>query len=221
MRNKNRGDAVTAIILALLVLVGLYIYGVKPHMARMEVAELRKQPPPVTAQDRALVEAYRKQETPELQLAGSYETALEVDGQKVSLRWDFHPDNFVTISTGINEYRLSGSARYQFSGSVMEFDKVAGDKIFFSEIGIPIEVPEDGAFAIYSDAEWHVFSQVKNNLAVGDQDEAARGADTQPSPSESWLQEQPNWVRAGLGLPLIAIFIGLIVTAYNRARYRY
>jgi len=117
-------------------------YEVQAEKEAMNTKKAKR--PTLTIKMQKAVDEYSVMPPPIKKPQGEYTNSNVVDGKSVSTKYYFSPDNQILKEVTISgRYQLSGSAKYEFQGSVMRFSNIKGDLFLFSEIGEPLKVNSD------------------------------------------------------------------------------
>lgn len=139
-------------LLIVLLIVSLFVYSLIyiPFKKQSIINETRNTHLPTTAEQINLVASFKLKPSPDFEPEPEYLTSGEIHGMKFTEKLIFHYDETLTKETILlEEYKLSGNARYRFEGSVMMYSEIIGDKVVFSEIGSPI-IFSDRSLVIYN-----------------------------------------------------------------------
>lgn len=141
MKTSQRGSGhLFSLIVIALIVWGGYVTFYVPYEHRKSMDEFRGKPPAVSPAKLAIVEAYKPKPTPAQLPRGLYTGTVEQDGYPMNISFDFGEDQVITKKAYIKNYEFTGSAVYEFVGSVMTFRNVKGDAVLFAESGEPIDV---------------------------------------------------------------------------------
>lgn len=142
---KQRGYGFPEVMFAIVVAAAVYILAVDPYLKDQRFREMKSNYPEVTIDSKILVDSYSSKPEPKDHPRGRYEAEFQIDGKSVAVSYYFDDKNTVTKEMKIAGIpKISGSAQYQFNGSVLMFSEVIGDKALFPEIGeaIVVENPQ-------------------------------------------------------------------------------
>lgn len=141
IKSNNGASAFDFIMILLIVAVGSYYFLVLPYINQNVVQNLKSSAPPVTAEQKYIIDEYKEKPSPAHIPLGQYYASGEHDGKEYQLLVTFHKDNTITKSlTVMDEYVISGNASYVLNGSVLKYVDITGDKYLFSEIGSALTV---------------------------------------------------------------------------------
>lgn len=149
MKHQQGLSAFNLLIVLLIVGAVAYNFLYLPSHNRQVINNLRATPPAVTPAVKQQVDEFKSRPHPEFAPSGKYVATGEIEGKDYSITYYFGDDNTVTKDLLLlDEYRLTGSAKFEFKGSVMTFSEITGDLALFSETGEPITVQSKDVLVI-------------------------------------------------------------------------
>lgn len=141
MNNSQRGSGhLFSLMVLALIAWGAYVTLYVPYEHKKSMDAFRSQPPAVSQAKMEIVDAYKAKQTPEQLPHGLYTGTAEQDGYPMTISFDFGDNQVITKKAHIKNYEFTGSASYDFVGSVITFRNVKGDAVLFAGTGEPIEV---------------------------------------------------------------------------------
>jgi hypothetical protein len=106
--------------------------------------EMKVKRPTVSIEMKKAVDTYGSMPTPTKKPQGEYINSGVIEGKPAVTRYYFSLDNQVFKEVTVSDkYLMSGSAKYEYRGSVMQFSDIKGDLFLFSEIGEPLRIISD------------------------------------------------------------------------------
>ncbi|MEI2263595.1 hypothetical protein OHC51_21800 [Stenotrophomonas indicatrix] len=160
--HREHGLSFLDFIFGLLIVAGLaYVLVVGPWIRDQKIADLRAQPPVPSIEARKLVALYETKPTPVAVPTGEYVGHIDLGGQMVPITYYFGANSVLAVEATIKgsfmsmrpKVTLAGSAPYTFTGSVLVFGDVTGDKVLFSPLGLPIDIKSAHQLVIRSGGE--------------------------------------------------------------------
>jgi hypothetical protein len=154
-RQQGSSDSIVLIVLIVFLVEGALAYNflyLPTHYSKA-INDMRKTKPAVIPAVKQQVDEFKSRPHPKFVPTGKYVGTGEIEGNDYSITYYFGDDNTVTKELLLlDEYRLTGSAKFEFKGSVMTFSEITGDLALFSEIGEPITVQSKDVLVVPSEA---------------------------------------------------------------------
>lgn len=151
--SKYKGFSTSNILFAVLIAGLILIFSHREHMNNEAINLARTTPPPISVGEKLLIDKFKNKNSPKNYPKGRfYGKGESEDGMSYEFTYFFGEDQ--TLSKDVlvmDKYYLSGTAKYNFTGSVLSFSDIKGDKYLFSEIGEAITVLDQDSITVYDE----------------------------------------------------------------------